>query len=875
MKRIFSLLLLFSALSGAAQTLKLEGPQVVSLDETFRIVFTADARMSDFNWPGTDDFDVVWGPQKGSMSSTNIVNGKRTSSHQETVTYLLLPKRTGTFTISAATASVDKKEVSSSPLQIEVVASQGNQSSGGQQNQGSGAAQGQQRQAGDPTGTGTVSNQDIFLRLSLGKTSVVKGEPVTATLKLYTRSDISGIEDVRFPTFNGFWSKETVSVNNLEFKRENVNGTIYNAALLRQWVLIPQQSGKLDIEPAEMVCQLRVRTSSGSPMSIFDDFFDQYQTIRKRISTPAVAVTVKDLPAGAPASFAGGVGEFKISAKLSKDGIKSNEAASLIVTISGNGNLSMLEAPKPNFPPDFEVYDLKTTDKSSASGTSGSKMFEYPFIPRSHGDFVIPSIEYSYYDYIHGKYVTCSTGDIALTVEKGEEVAGGGVAIAGVNRQNVRNLSEDVRYIALGDGNLKKKGAFFAGSILFYILAMLLTILFFVISSFLMRRQKRRADIAGSRNRRANKMARARLRNAENYMHKNLGGAYYEELYKALLGYASDKLMIPAAGLSKENVGGQLRERGVRDESVEALIALMDKCEFARYSPDSGQTQMENEYNEAVRVISDIEGQLKNAPKAGKKGTGAALALILLFGGGMAVTPASAQDDIAGLWQKAGESFAAGQWQNALNYYLTIEGEGLESADLYYNIGNAYFKMDDNAHAILYYEKALKVEPSHGDAAHNLDIARLTTLDKIDSVPDFILVSWFRSIRQGLSADAWAWVTLALLAAAGVLFLLFRHGASGALPKISFIAACVAGALAVGTFTFSLLQKNSHTRQDSAIVTSPVCSVKSSPADGGNTVFVLHEGTKLRLLDNVGDWSKIEIADGRQGWAKAGTIEVI
>ena len=877
MKRILTLLFMLCTLTGAAQTLKLEGPRVVSLDETFRIVFTADARMSDFEWPGTDDFDVVWGPQKGSMSSTNIVNGKRTSSHQETVTYLLQPKQTGKFTIAAATANVDKQDVSSSTLQIEVVASQQQaQSQGGsssQQNQ-----QGQQNQTqprdNDPAVTGTVSNQDIFLRLSLNKTNVVKGEPITATLKIYTRTDIAGFEDIKFPTFNGFWSKETVSVSNLEFNRENVNGVIYNSALLRQYVLIPQQTGTLTIDPAEMVCQLRVRTSSGSPLSIFDDFFDQYQTIRKRISTPTIQVKVRDLPAGAPASFAGGVGDFKVTARLSKDGIKSNEAASLIVTISGNGNLSMLEAPKVSFPPDFEVYDLKSTDKTSASGTSGSKTFEYPFIPRSHGDFTIPSIEYSFYDNAHGKYVTTSTGDIPVTIEKGEEIAGGGVVMPGSNRQGVRSLTEDIRYIALGDGKLKSKDAFFAGSLLFYVLLMLLTLFFFLLSIFLRRRQERRADVAGSKNRRANKMARTRLKLAEDYLHKNLSGAYYEELHKALMGYVSDKLLIPAADLSKETIGDKLRERGVRDESIAKLTALIDQCEFARYSPDSGQTQMENEFGEAVQAISDIEGQL-NKVKTGRKPAAGATLVALLVGLGLSLSPAVAQDDVAGLWQKAGDAFAAGQWQNALNYYQMIEGENLQSADLYYNMGNTYFKLDDKAHAILYFERALKLDPSHDDAAHNLEIARQLTLDKIDAVPDFILVSWFRNLRQGLSADSWAWLTLALLVCVGLLFLLFRNGASLALRRVSFIVGCVLLVLALCTFIFSLQQRRAVTRQDSAIVTSPVCSVKSSPADGGTTVFVLHEGTKVRLLDQVGDWAKVEIADGRQGWAGTAALETI
>ena len=875
-RRILTLMLLLSALTGAAQTLKVEGPGVVAADETFRIVFTADGRMSDFEWPGTDDFDVVWGPQKGSMSSTSIVNGKRTSTHQETVTYLLQPRKTGTFTLPGATASVDKNSVSSSTLKIEVVAAGGQTQTQPQGNSG-GSQSGQQtqperRENNDPAVTGTVSNQDIFLRLTLNKTNVVKGEPITATLKLYTRTDIAGFEDIKFPTFNGFWSKETVTVNNLEFNRENVNGTIYNAALVRQYALIPQQSGTLTIDPAEMVCQLRVRTSSGSPLSIFDDFFDQYQTIRKRISTPSIQVKVRDLPAGAPASFAGGVGDFKVSAKMSKEGIKSNEAASLIVTISGNGNLSMLEAPKVDFPPDFEVYDLKSTDKTSASGTSGSKTFEFPFIPRSHGDFVIPSIEYTYYDNAHGKYVTTSTGDIPVSVEKGEEIAGGGVAVAGSNRQSVRSLSEDIRYIALGDGHLRKKDRFFAGSPLFYALMLAIFLAVFIVDRLLRFSRARRADVAGSKNRRANRMARARLKSAESYLKQGLGGAYYEELHKALTGYVSDKLMIPAADLSKDSISEKLRERGVRDESIAALTGLIDQCEFARYAPESEQRQMENEYNEALNVISDIESQLKN-PKAasGKKVAGATLLVLLLS----LALPAAAQEDVSSLWEKAGEAFAAGKWQNALNCYQMIEGEGLVSDDLYYNIGNTFLKLQDNAHAILYYERALKLNPSHADAAHNLEIVRQMTLDKIDEVPDFILVSWFHNLRQGLSANAWAWITLGLLLLAGILLTVFRSGAPRSLRKVSFILSCIVLVLAIFTFIFSLQQKRAVTRQDSAIVTAPVCSVKSSPAEGGKTVFVLHEGTKVRLLDDVGDWARIEIADGRQGWAQGSTFEII
>ena len=876
MKRFLSFLMLFSAVLCAAQnTLTVDAPRVVSMDETFRVVFTADGKMSDFNWTGTSDFDVVWGPQTGYMSSTSIVNGKRTSVHQETVTYLLQPKGEGTFSLPGATAKIEKQECSSADFTIEVVQSQQQSAaaqSGSSQQQSAGQQQSPDRSSDDAATTGTVPSSDIFLKMTVSKTNVVKGEPVMATLKIYTKVDITAFEDIHFPTFNGFWSKETVSVQNLEFNRENVGGTIYNSALLRQYMLTPQQTGDLTIDPAEMVCQIRVRGSNNGMRSIFDDFFDSYQTIRKRISTQSVTIHVKDLPAGAPASFGGGVGSFSMTAKPSKDGIKSNEAASLVITISGKGNIAMLEAPKVEFPSDFEVYDMKTTDKVSADGTTGSKTFEFPFIPRSHGDFTIPSIQYSYYNIATGRYETVSSGDIGFHIEKGEEIDGGGVVTSGVNRQGVRNLAEDIRYISLGNPNLKESGRFFAGSPLFYILAAVLVALFFL-ADFLVRfARERRADVAGSRNRRANKMARGRLKVAEDYLKKNLSGAYYEELHKALLSYVSFKLFIPAAELSKDTIRESLSGKNVSESTIDDLLSLVDKCEFARYSPDSEQVQMENEYNEAIRIISQLENQVKNKNTKSGPRKMAVTALFLLLG-----LSAYAQEtaDLEELWNKGNEAFGQEQWQSAISCYKTIADSGMTSADLFYNTGCAYFKDGDTPHAILYFEKALKMDPGHSDAANNLAIARQLTLDKIESVPEFFLSSWTGNLRHTLSADGWAWVTLALLTAALALAVVFRRSEVLAARKVSFIAACVAAALAVATFCFSLAGRSDITSTDRAIVTVPVSSVKSSPSENGKSIFVLHEGTAVEILDNVGEWTKVQIADGRQGWLLASAVEVI
>ncbi|MBQ5402251.1 MAG: protein BatD, partial [Bacteroidales bacterium] len=448
MKRYISLLLLFVCGLLQAQTLTVDVPNVVATGEPFRVVFTADGKISDFEWAPSGGLTLMWGPSKGSSSSTTIINGKVESSRSETYTYLLSADTKGTYTIPAATCKVGGTQCSSRTATVEVVDDGGSAAAGGQQGQqnqqsgqngqgGSGSAA-QQNQQSDPAITGTVANEDIFMRLNLSKTTAVKGEPITAVLKMYTRQDIVGFEDFKLPTFNGFWSKETYAPTNLEFNTENINGKIYKTTVIRRYMLIPQQEGVITIDPAEAVCQVRVRANNRG-RSIFDDFFESYQTIRKRIATGAIKVNVTPLPKGAPASFGGGVGQFNITARFSVDSIAANEAASLIVTVSGKGNVTMLSAPKIDFPTDFDVYDVKTTDRSEANGTGGSKTFEYPFIARSYGDFTVGPIRYSYYDIAKGQYVTTEAPAVTIKVSSdGMENAAAAPGVPGGVRQGVK-----------------------------------------------------------------------------------------------------------------------------------------------------------------------------------------------------------------------------------------------------------------------------------------------------------------------------------------------------------------------------------------------------------------------------------------------------
>ena len=859
---------LFAAMAYGQTEIRVEAPNVVAADEQFNVTFIIEGEdnPTDFQWTSGGDFQVLWGPQSGRSTSIQIINGKRTKSVQSTYTYVLRPTDAGKFTLPQATAKVKGKEINSGQVTIQVApagAASSSSSAKSQSSQSSGQSQ-QSRSAG-------IQDGDIFLKMDLSRTKVVVGEPIIATLKLYQRVNIGGFENVTFPTFNGFWSQEIEAPTNIEFSREVYDGQIYNSALLRKFVIIPQQQGQVTIDPAEMVCLVNIRVSTGGT-SIFDGFFDDYRTVRKKVSTGPVTVNVSPLPAGAPASFSGGVGSFEISAKLSRDSLKTHEAASLLVTVSGKGNISLLEAPKVTFPLDMEVYDTKVSDKVDKSGTSGSKIYEFPFIPRSHGDFVIEPVKYSYYDVNSKKYVTLESEPIPVTVEKGAETESSGVIISGTSKKDVKNIGSDIRFINTKAPVLSSKGSFFVGSGLFWAISVLLFILAGAALAVHMKMASRRADVVGTRNRRATKMALKRLQLAGTFLKQNLYTAFYEELHKALLGFISDKLNIAVAELSKERISEALKAGNVSDDLVETFIGILNACEFARYSPDSGHDAMAAHYNAAVDVISSIDSNMKAKNNAGKT---AVMALIF-----MALIPFAADaqntDYMDSLWSAANQAYTEGRWSDAVADYNIISEAGMESAALYCNTGNAYYKDGNVPMAILYYERALKLDPSYEDARFNLELLNYSIQDRIDPVPEFILKTLARKVCYLADSDSWSVLFLVFLAVTLFLAIVFIRGARAGWRRAGFFGGIMTLLVAVMCLSFAIWQKQDYMKADEAIVMRPVTSVKSSPSGEASTdLFILHEGTKVKLIDRVGTWSNIELADGRQGWMLSSDFEII
>lgn len=868
MKRLISILLAFFTATALFAQIRVDAPSVVGLNEQFSITFTLTEKPSGFKWEAGDNFQLVWGPQTGSSTSVSIVNGKTSRNSQYTYTYVLLPKSVGTFSLPAAHATVDGSQVDSPAPRIEVVSNGASQSQPRSQSQHSESSDNAQT-GGQPQAS---SGQDIFMRFSLSRTSVVVGEPVTATLKLFTRGSIAGFEDAKFPTFNGFWAQEIEAPQNIEFKRESVGDKIYNSAVLRKWVLIPQKSGTISIEPAELVCLVQQRISSGN--SIFDGFFDDYQTFRKRILTSAYNVNVRPLPANAPASFSGAVGSFNISARLNKDSLKVHDAASLMVTVSGRGNVALVGAPKVNFPPDSEIYDTKTSERidKGNGGTSGSMTFEYPFIPRSHGDFTIDPIEFTYYDIESHKYVTLHTQPLNYKVAQGEAsnyVPGEGVSVPVNSRKDVKNLSEDIHYISTRIPYLSSGNTFFVGTAAFWTFLALIALVAAIVGFVLYKMRKFSSDVVLVRTRGASKAARKRLALANGYLLKGINSAYYEELHKALLGYASDKLNIGAADLSKEGIASAFASAGAPESLISDYTALLDECEFARYAPSSSEGAMKESYDKAAEVISSLDANMKT----GKSNIFKAIAVFLMFTASYA---ANAQQTFStdSLWNKGVDAYAAGMYAEACESFLAIEDAGYASPELYTNIANAYYKQRNVPSSILYYERALKLDPSYKDARYNLDIARQMVQDRIDSVPEFFLHSWARKLCYSIASNGWAVIFLVLFALFCAMTVVFFLSRKPVWRRISFFSAIVALLLSIPCAVNSAWQKNDFQNRDTAIVFRPVCSAKSAPS-GNTDLFVLHEGTKVRVLESVGEWTNIALSDGREGWIKTADITII
>ena len=607
MKRFGFILLLFITGIAYGQEVKFEAsaPSVVATGEQFRLSYTLNQEGTNLKVPTLEGFELLMGPSVSQSSSFSFVNGKSTQSKSYTYTYLLEGTKEGKFQIAPASVIVDGKQYQSNALTIEVV--KGNTNS----NASSGRNSGQPIQ---PDATASVNEENLFVKVDVSKKSLYLGESLVATIKVYTKVDLSNFGRSKFPTFDGFLAEEIPTPQRIELVRETYNGQIYNVGVIRKVLLFPQHTGEIVIEPFELECIVRQRLAGGGH-SFFDDFFGNYRDVRAMRRSKPVTVTVKELPQnGKPAGFSGTVGNITMSTSLSADTVSANDAITYKVTFSGQGNLKLLQAPVMDFPLDFEAYDPKESRNvnTSENGMAGTVSFEYVLIPRYSGDYKIPAIRYSYYDTKSNTYKTIVGQEYAIHVRKGAEKGQAGSTSGNVvqsfKKEDIRQVGEDIRYLKTGSLNLKEAGVHFFGTLKYWLSLFIPLVLFIAAFVFNRQRIKANADIARVKNRTATKMARKRLKLAATALKSHNGEQFYDEVLKALWGYMSYKLNIDKAELNRDNISEILQRKNVSEDLMKDFISLLDTCEYARYAPGSNSdNEMEKVYARSIEVITKLD----------------------------------------------------------------------------------------------------------------------------------------------------------------------------------------------------------------------------------------------------------------------------
>ena len=608
MKKILLILFIFGNVCATfAQEVefKASAPAQVIMGRPFQLSYSVNQRAKDLRAPEFVDFDYVAGPYTSQSSSTSFVNGKRTSSFNLTFTYTLMANKEGTFTIPPASIKVDGDTYTSNGVRITVLPADEPDDA---------SAANQSHNTGTTRETNSVGAENLFLRTLVSKTTVHEQEAILLSYKLYFAGvDVAQFtNNTRIPEFKGFLKQEFES-GEIQTELEHYNGRNYQTAVLYRTLLFPQRSGDIEIEPAQFEAVLRVQNRA-QVRSIFDDFFNSYTTATKPLTAPGVTIHVESLPAGKPAGFSGGVGQFNISSKISNTELQANEAVTLTLTIQGTGNMKLLKTPAIDWPEGFEVYDPKVTNnfKNTNSGVSGTKTIECLAIPRAGGTYTIPPVLFSYYDTQAETYHTVSTPEYTLNIARAaNEDATATVVNTYVQKEDIQQLGSDIRYIYISELPPMKRNEqrlITFGSLAFwmcYLVPSLLAALLFII----FRKQiKENADITRVRYKKANKVAQRRLKTAEQLLKANKKEAFFEEIARAAWTYLSDRLSIPTAQLNKENIAQILANKGVSDTLIHEVLHMLSTAEFARYAPTSDHA-MQDLYNATTTIINQLENE--------------------------------------------------------------------------------------------------------------------------------------------------------------------------------------------------------------------------------------------------------------------------
>lgn len=851
------LICLFIACACFSQVIRVSTPSRVEAGENFRVSFKVTTQdVDDFRsgLHSTDVVEVIAGPYTSSESSFQMVNGHTSSSSSITYTYTLYAAKSGVYNIPAAHARVGGKQISSRPAKVTVV--------GSAQGRGNNSPKMHEDDNYPPhmkVAGSAISGRDLFIKVSANKMKVYEQEPILLTYKVYTLVDLTQLEG-KMPELTGFHTQEIPLPQQKSFHIERVNGKPYRTVTWSQYVMYPQMTGKMEIPSITFKGIVVQQNRSVDPFEAFFNGGSGYVEVKRNIVAPSIKIDVLPLP-HKPANFSGGVGKFNISAQLNKNELKAGDPLSLRIVVGGIGNLKLIKQPVVNFPKDWDKYDPKVTDKTklTSNGLEGNMIYDILAVPRNQGHYTIPPVELTYYDTSLNQYKTIKTQSFEIEVAKGDG-----------SRSSVVDYSKDqpkdIKDIKKGEAELHSVDNFFFGSV-GYLMSLLIPFAAFVALLVIFRKRAiDNADLVKMKGKKANKIATKRLRQANKLMLAGKTNEFYDEVLRALWGYVGDKLNMPAEKLSRENISEKLQSHNVDDNTISKFLSAIDDCEMMRFAPGDPEGNMNKTFESAMTAIMEIENVMKKKSNKAKV-SGFSFVLMILM-----LMPLSAN---AITKQNADDEYAKGNYQQAIKDYQEILKAGV-SSEIYYNLGNAYYRTDNITQALLAYERALQLSPGDNDIRFNLQYARSKTIDKITPETEMFFVTWYNSLVNFTSVDRWANTAIVSIVMALLLILVFLFAPQMWARKSGFYGSAVFLLLFAFANLFAFQQKHELETKQGAIVIAPTVNVKKTPAASGTDVFVIHEGTRVDITDRgMKQWRGIKLADGREGWLKTSQIEEI
>ena len=852
MKRLLLIIqIALVAIAVHAQTLSVHAPSHVQTGENFRLTYTVNTQnVGEFHVGNIPEgLEIITGPYTSSQSSFQMVNGHTSSSSSITYTFIICATKAGSYTISPAHINAGGKNVASHAAKITV--SGAAPSNNGAPRMHEDRDDRQAHNAGSSIGEG-----DLFIRVSANKHRIHEQEPVVLTYKVYTLVDLTELEG-KMPDLTGFHTQEVKLSPQKSFHNEVVNGRNYRCVTWSQYVMFPQMTGKLEIPSITFNGTVVQQNRNVDPFEAFFNGGSGYIEVKRSIKAPGVTIQVDPLPQK-PAGFSGGVGHFNISAQLDKTTVKANDPATLRVVISGIGNLKLIKEPVVAFPKDFDKYDAKITDKTklTPNGVEGNMIYDFLIVPRNQGKYTIPAIEFIYYDTSSNSYKTIKTQPFELIVEKGDG------SNASANYATAKD--EDIHPIKTGKMKITGAEGMFFNSTNYWLILCLLIAAFIVLLVVFRKRAIENADIVKLRSKKANKVATKRLRKADKLMRQNHYGEFYDEVLRALWGYVGDKLNIPVSELSRDNISERFHEHNVDEETITKFVGAIDECEYARYAPGDAAGNMNKTFTSAMSAITQIEDSMKNRKKINTHGWMLLLVALLLPLTANAITKADGDNE-----------YSRGNYQQAIRDYEELLKQ-TKSADLYYNLGNAYYRTDNITRAVLAYERALLLSPGDDDIRFNLQMARSKTIDKITPRSEMFFVTWYRALVNITSVDGWADIALLSMVLALILALVYLFASRMLFRKIGFFGGVAMLTLFLLCNLFAWHQHAILTERTGAIIVSSSATLKATPTQQAKDNGVLHEGTRVDIIDDtMRDWKCVRLADGREGWLQSNKIEKI